>query len=130
MELVGTEVKSIRAGHVDLSDAHARIDARQIFLHNLNIKPYERAGFAQHDPRRIRRLLLHRAEIDRLTRAIESKGLALVALRLYWKKSRVKVELGLGRGKTRHDHRDDLRRRADERDTEREIARTRRRASP
>ncbi len=122
VELLGTEVKSIRAGLVTLQGAFARMDGGNLCLYDSSIQPYERASHEQHETKRVRRLLLHRAEIDRLVGEIEVSGRTVVALRMYWKKGRVKVELGLGKGKDAGDKRADLKKRASDRETDREIA--------
>jgi len=122
VELKGTEVKSIRAGLVSLQGAFARVQNGQIFLHEASIQPYERASHEQHETKRQRRLLMHRAEIDRLTGAVEREGLALPVLRLYWKKGRVKAEIGLGKGKHAADKRQDLKKRVETREAERAVS--------
>ena len=122
VELKGTEVKSIRAGLATLQGAFARIQNGQIFLQEASIQPYERASHEQHEPKRPRRLLMHRAEIDRLTGAVEREGLALPVLRLYWKKGRVKAEVGLGKGKHAADKRQDLKKRVETREAERAVS--------
>lgn len=122
LELKGTEVKSIRAGHVNLAGAFARVENGQAWLYGIDIKPYEKASHEQHDPKRVRRLLLHRSEIDRLLGLTQIKGQTIVALRLYWKGARVKAELGIGKGKEQADLRADLKERATRRETDREVA--------
>jgi len=122
VELKGTEVKSIRSGHCNLSGAFARIENGQAWLYDADIQPYERASHEQHEPKRARRLLLHRAEIDRLFGKTQIKGLALIGLRLYWKDSTVKVEIGIGEGKEQRDQRADLKQRAVKRETDRAVA--------
>lgn len=122
IELKGTEVKSIRAGLVSLQGAFAKIHNGEIQLIDAAIQPYERASHEQHDTKRPRRLLLHRAEIDRLTGAVEREGLTLPALRLYWKKGIVKVEIGLGKGKHAADKRQDLKKRVEKREAERAVS--------
>jgi SsrA-binding protein len=122
LELKGTEVKSIRAGHCNLSGAFARIENGQAWLYDVDIQPYEKASFEQHEPKRLRRLLLHRSELDKLFSKITIKGYALVALRLYWKDSCVKVELGVGQGKEQRDQRADLKAHAVKREMDRERA--------
>jgi SsrA-binding protein len=109
--LTGTEVKSIRAGLANLSNAFARVENQELFLFDADIQPYERASHEQHEPKRPRKLLLHKAEINKLFEASAVKGQTLVALRLYWKNQRVKVEIGIGRGKTHSDKREDLKKR-------------------
>jgi SsrA-binding protein len=122
IELQGTEVKSIRAGLANLSNAFARVENNEVFLYDADIQPYDRASHTQHEPKRRRKLLLHKSEITKLFSASAVEGQALVALRLYWKNSRVKVELGLGRGKTNIDKRHDLKEKAVKRETDREMS--------
>ncbi|MBN8711078.1 MAG: SsrA-binding protein [Verrucomicrobia bacterium 61-8] len=122
IELKGTEVKSIRAGHVNLQGAFARLEGGEVFLYDSDIQPYLRASHEQHEPKRRRRLLLHRLEIDKVAGAIEQAGRSLVALRMYWKNGRVKVELGLGKGKQDVDKRADLKKRVQEREIDRMLA--------
>lgn len=109
--LRGTEVKSIRAGLVQLGDAFARVENGEVFLYNAHIQEYDKANRFNHQPTAPRKLLLHRHQIARLEAAAAVKGQALVPLRLYWKNSRVKLELGIGRGKQQFDKREDIRRR-------------------
>jgi SsrA-binding protein len=120
--LKGTEVKSIRAGHCNINSAFARIENGEAWLYDVDIQPYEKASHEQHDPKRARRLLLHRQEIDRLFGKVQIKGYALVALRLYWKDSHVKVEIGVGQGKEQRDQRADLKARVVKREVERAAA--------
>ena len=109
IELKGTEVKSIRAGKVNVADAFARVENGQVFLHGIHIQPWETAGeWYQHNVRRPRRLLLHKREILKLQEATAVKGCTLPLLRMYWKNRRVKVEIGVGKGKTHGDQRHDL----------------------
>ncbi|BBA79321.1 SsrA-binding protein [cyanobacterium endosymbiont of Rhopalodia gibberula] len=118
--LVGTEVKSIRAGKVNLGDGYALIQKGEAWLLNVNISPYQASSqYFNHDPRRNRKLLLHRKEINQLIGKIEQKGLTLVPLKIYLKGSLVKVSLGLGRGKKLHDKRETIKRRQDEREISR-----------
>jgi len=123
LELKGTEVKSIRAGLANINNAFARIEGGQAFIYDVDIQPYARASFEQHEPKRVRRLLLHRQEIDRLFGQTQIKGHTLVALRMYWKDARVKIEIGVGKGKEAADKRQDLKERATKRETDREVAR-------
>lgn len=123
MELKGTEVKSIRAGHANINNAFARVEGGQVFAYEVDIQPYERASHLQHDPKRFRRLLLHKGEIEKLTGLTQIKGHTLVALRMYWKDARVKLEIGIGKGKEASDKREDLKERATKRETDREVAR-------
>ena len=103
--LTGTEIKSIRAGKIDLRDAYARANEGQMWLHNVYIAPYDPASVNNHDPKRSRKLLLHRAEILRIASSAAEKGLTIVALRMYIKRHVAKVELGLARGKRQYDKR-------------------------
>ena len=103
--LTGTEIKSVRAGKVDLSDGYARVRDGEMWLHNTYIAPYDPASQFNHDPRRVRKLLLHRDEIRKLEVEVAAQGLTLVALRIYIKRHVAKVELGLARGKRRYDKR-------------------------
>ena len=103
--LTGTEIKSVRAGKVDLGDGYARVRNGEMWLHNTYIAPYDPASQFNHDPRRLRKLLLHRDEISKLESDVAEKGLTLVALRIYIKGHVAKVELGLARGKRRYDKR-------------------------
>ena len=121
--LKGTEIKSIRAGQANLNDAFARIENGQAVLLNADIQPYARASHdTQHANKRPRRLLLHRVEIDKLHGLSSVKGHTLVALRLYWKSGRVKVEIGVGKGKHAADKRADIKERVTRRETDREMA--------
>jgi len=122
LELKGTEVKSIRAGLVNINNAFARIEKREAWMYESDIQPYERASHEQHEPRRPRRLLLHRHELDSIFGMVNVKGHTLVALRLYWKNSQVKLELGVAKGKEARDKRADLKERATKRETDREVA--------
>ena len=122
--LTGTEVKSLRAGGSSLSDGFVRIRNGEAWLVNVHIPPYGQGTFfSQHEPRRDRKLLLHARELQRLAGKLQEKGLTLLPLRLYFRSNRVKVELGLGRGKKLHDKREAIR----EREVKREIARAARR---
>jgi SsrA-binding protein len=105
LALTGTEIKSVRAGKVDLRDAYARPENGELWLVNAYIAPYDPASIFNHDPRRPRKLLLHRDEVNNLMGAVSQKGLTIVALRLYIKKHYAKVELGLARGKRQYDKR-------------------------
>ena len=120
--LKGTEVKSIRAGLVNLQGSFARVEAGEVYLYDSDIQPYLRASHEQHEPRRARKLLLHREEIERIARQTEQAGCTLVALSMYWKKGRVKVSLGIGKGKVAADKRADLKKRVQEREIQRVLA--------
>ena len=115
--LLGTEVKSIREGRVNLRDSYARIENGEIWMLNVHISPYSHRGSADHAELRQRKLLLHRDEIRKLVGRVAEKGLTLVPLELYFKNGRVKVRLGLARGKQAHDKRETIRRREVERET-------------
>jgi len=125
MVLQGTEVKSLRAGKVNLKDSYARVQNGEVFLYNCHISPYEKGNYANHDPERVRKLLLNKREIRKLTGSVEEKGLTLSALKIYFKNGRAKVEIGLARGKKLHDKRDDMAKRDAKRDMERAIKRGR-----
>lgn len=117
--LVGTEVKSLRAGQASLVDAFATVDDGEVWLRNLHIPEYQHGTWTNHDPRRTRKLLLHRRQIDLLIGKIRDGNLTLVPLSLYFTEGKVKVELALARGKQAHDKRQDLARR----DAQREVTR-------
>ena len=123
VELKGTEVKSIRAGKINLRGAFAQVDKDEIWLHGCDIQPWESASYDQHENKRPRKLLLHRREIDRIRAVTEIKGNTLVALRAYWKNRRVKIEIGAGKGKSHIDQRDDLKKRTQQREVDREVSR-------
>jgi SsrA-binding protein len=115
--LLGTEVKSIREGRVNLRDSFARIDNGEVWMQNVHISPYSHRGSSDHEELRQRKLLLHREEIRKMVGRVAEKGLTLVPLELYFKNGRVKVLLGLARGKQAHDKRETIRRREVERET-------------
>lgn len=117
--LTGSEVKSLREGKANLSDAYGIVRNGEIFLLNLHISSYERASYNNHEPTRTRKLLLHKREIGRLIGAIERQGLTLIPLELYFKHGIAKVAMALGKGKKVHDKRED----AKAKDADREIAR-------
>lgn len=121
--LTGTEIKSVRARKANLSDAYARVEKGEAWLLGAHIAPFEQGNRYNHEPRRDRKLLLHRAEIDQLMGRAAAKGLTVVPLRLYINdRGRAKIELGLARGKQLHDHRRDIADRQSRRDMERELA--------
>ena len=121
IELVGTEVKALRAGKANLKDAYAQITkSAEVYLYNLHISPYEQGNQFNHEPLRPRRLLLHRAEIRRLIGKVKEKGYTLVPLKLYFSRGRVKLELALATGKKLYDKRQSLA----EKDAKREMDRT------
>ena len=115
--LLGTEIKAIREGRVNLRDSYARLDNGEIWLLNVHISPYSHTGYDRHDERRQRKLLLHRHEIQKMTGRVAEKGLTLVPLRMYFKNGRVKVALALAKGKQAHDKRETIRRREVDRET-------------
>jgi SsrA-binding protein len=117
--LHGTEVKSLREGQVNFKDSYASVDGNEAWLRGCHIAPYHHGNYANHEPERPRKLLLHGREIKRLVGKVAERGLTLVPLRLYFKKGRAKLELGLARGKRLHDKRQSLR----DRDARREMAR-------
>lgn len=121
IELVGTEVKSLREGKCNLKDSYATIKDGEIFLLNVHISPYSHGTAFNHEPTRTRKLLLHRSEIDKLTGKIKERGLTLVPLKVYFKKGRAKVELGLAKGKHTYDKRKDIAKRDMERELKREM---------
>src|SRR5687767_11984424 len=122
--LTGTEVKSLRHGKANLTDAFGVVKDGEVYLINLHIAPYEQGNIFNHEPTRTRKLLLHRREIRRLIGSVERQGLTLVPLELYFKRGKAKVALALGRGKKEYDKRDDEKRREDEREIAR-LVRTR-----
>jgi len=124
--LVGSEVKSLREGRVDLKDSYALVKGGEAYLVGAYIAPYEFARDGGHEPERERKLLLHRREIDRMEGQIAEKGLTLVPLQVYFKEGKAKVELGLAKGKTSYDKRETLRERDADREIERAMANRRR----
>ena len=121
IELFGTEVKSIRAGQVNLKDSWCDIKNGEIFVNGMHISPYEKGNIFNRDPNRSRRLLMHRREINKLYGLVQQQGIALIPLEMYFSGSRVKVKVGLCRGKKLYDKRDDMAKREAERDIERSL---------
>ncbi|MDO3376558.1 SsrA-binding protein SmpB [Geoalkalibacter halelectricus] len=119
--LTGTEVKSLRLGKVNLKEAFCRIKNGEAFINNMNISPYEQGNRENHDPTRERKLLLHREEIAKLTRKVDERGLTLVPTKIYFKDSRAKLEIGVGRGKKLHDKRETLKEKQHSRETARAL---------
>ena len=115
--LLGTEIKAIREGRVNLRDSFARVDNGEVWLANVHISPYSHSGYAHHEERRQRKLLLHKHEISKLTGLVREKGLTLVPLQLYFKNGRLKTQLALVKGKQAHDKRETIRRREVDRET-------------
>jgi SsrA-binding protein len=115
--LLGTEVKAIREGRVNLRDSFARVEGGEVFLYNVNISPYSHRGYANHEALRRRKLLLHRDEIRKLIGRTVERGMTLVPVRMYLKNGRVKVALSLAKGKKEYDKRETIKRRETERET-------------
>ena len=121
--LTGAEVKSLRGGRASLAEAYARVTAGEVWLENLHIPPYSHGSERDHEPRRPRKLLLHREEIERLIGRTQERGLTLVPMRLYFRRGIAKLELGLGRGRRQHEKRDAALEREHRREMERAFAR-------
>lgn len=119
--LTGSEVKSLREGKANLTDAYAILKDGEVYLLNLHVSPYEKASFFNHEPTRTRKLLLHRKEIKKLIGSVERQGLTLIPLELYFKRGRAKVLIALGKGKQSHDKRADIKRKDDEREMQRAV---------
>ena len=115
--LLGTEVKAIREGRVNLRDSFARLEDGEVFLYNVNISPYSHRGYSEHEPLRRRKLLLHREEIRKLIGKTVEKGMTLIPTRLYYKNGRVKVAVSLAKGKQAYDKRETIKRREADRET-------------
>ncbi len=119
--LKGTEVKALRAGKGQIADSFARIENDQAFLYNAHIDEYSHGNMQNHQPKAVRKLLLHKSEIRKLFGLASVKGNALVPLSLYWKQGKVKVALGVGKGKVEFDKRDDIRKRDSDRELKRAV---------
>lgn len=119
IELFGTEVKSIRAGHINLKDAWCAIDDGELFVKGMHVSPYEQGNIFNRDPMRVRRLLLHKREINRLFGLVKQQGYALIPLSAYFKKGRLKLQVGLCKGKKNYDKREAAARRDAAREAER-----------
>jgi SsrA-binding protein len=115
--LLGTEVKSIREGRVNLRDSYAQVSEGEVYMHNVHIQPYSHRGYSEHPPMRARKLLLHSHEIRKLIGRTVERGMTLVPLRMYFKNGRVKIALGLARGKQAHDKREAIKKREVDRET-------------
>ena len=115
--LLGTEVKAIREGRVNLRDSYGKIEAGEVFLHNLHISPYSHRGYAEHEPLRRRKLLLNKREIRKLIGKMVERGFTLVPVRMYFRKGLVKVTVGIAKGKKTYDKRETLKRRQVDRET-------------
>ena len=120
IELFGTEVKSIRMGKCSIKESFIRIEKGQVYIYGMHISPYEKGNIFNKDPLRVRKLLMHRAEINRLDSKLAEKGLTLVPLQVYFKGSLVKVEVGLARGKKLYDKRQDIAKKDARREVERD----------
>jgi SsrA-binding protein len=121
MVLVGTEVKSLREGRANLKDSYARIRDGELYLVQAHISPYSHASYDNHDPERVRKLLVHKRELKRLTGKTQEKGLTLVPLKIYFKDGKAKIELALASGKKSYDKRETLKRQTQKREMERAI---------
>ncbi len=119
ISLKGTEVKSVRNKNVSIAESYAQIKDNEVFLHNLHLSPYEQGNRENHDPIRVRKLLLHKQEIKKLVSKIQLKGLSLVPLSIYLRKGKIKVELAVGRGKRLVDKRESIKKRTIEREIDR-----------
>lgn len=121
--LTGSEMKSVRQSAVNFRDAYVTFRSEEAWIIGLHIAPYANAGYAQHDPDRDRKLLMHAREINALQEKVQQKGLTLVPVNMHFRNGKVKLELALGRGKKMHDQRNDLKQAAEMRDAEREMSR-------
>ncbi len=119
ISLKGTEVKSVRNKNVSIGESYAQIKENEVFLHNLHISPYEQGNRENHDPIRVRKLLLHKQEIKKLVSKIQLKGLSLVPLSIYIRKGKIKVELAVGRGKRLVDKRESIKKKTIQREIDR-----------
>jgi SsrA-binding protein len=117
LALLGTEVKAIREGNVNLRDSYAQVNDGEVWVYNIHIKPYSHRGYSDHEPTRKRKLLLHRQEIRKLIGRTVERGMTLVPTRMYFKNGRVKIALGLAKGKQAHDKRETIKRREADRET-------------
>ena len=121
IELFGTEVKSIRMGKCSIKEAFVKIDKGEVYVYGMHISPYEKGNIFNKDPLRIRKLLLHRYEINKIEAKLKEKGLTLVPLKVYFKDSLVKVEIGMARGKKLYDKRQDIAKKDQRREAERDF---------
>ena len=121
IELCGTEVKSIRQGRVNLKDSWCSVDKGELFVNGMHISPFEQGNIFNRDPMRVRKLLMHKKEINRLFGIVKQTGYSLIPLSLYFKGSRVKMQIGLCKGKKLYDKREDMAKRAAKRDMERAV---------
>ena len=123
MVLVGSEVKSLRSGRVNLKESFARIQNNEIFVYHMNIGIYPYANLVNHDPTRPRKLLLNRTEIKKITRKVNEKGMSIIPLKIYFKNNKIKLQIGLGKGKKLYDKRESIK----QRDVKKDLARLRKR---
>ena len=121
IELVGTEVKSIRGGQMNLKDSYAQVKNEELFLYGMHVSPYEQGNIFNHDPFRTRRLLVHKREIRKLASLQQASGYSLIPLQAYFKNGRVKIERAVAKGKKLYDKRDDMAKRDAQRDIERSL---------
>lgn len=121
MELFGTEVKSVRMGRASIKESYIKIEKNEVFIYNMNISPYEKGNIFNRDPIRVRRLLLHRSEINKLAGQSSEKGYTIVPLRLYIRNGLVKIEIGLGKGKKLYDKRQSIAKKDQRRENERDF---------
>lgn len=124
IELFGTEVKSIRMGKCSIKESFIRIEKGEVYIYGMHVNPYEKGNIFNKDPLRVRKLLMHKSEINKLSGKIAEKGLTLVPLQVYFKGSLVKVEIGLARGKKLYDKRDTIAKKDQKREVEREFKQT------
>ncbi len=123
ISLLGTEVKALREGKANLKDSYALVKDGEVFVHDMHISPYSFGNRENHDPLRVRKLLLHKGEIKKLYGKSRERGLALIPLKLYFKSGKIKLEIGVGRGKRLYDKRESLKNKADRREMERGMRR-------
>ncbi len=121
IELFGTEVKSLRAGKCNLKDSYIRIEKGEAFIHSMHISPYEHGNIANKDPMRVRKLLLHKKEIEKLFGSVKKDGFSIVPLRIYFAGSLVKLDIALARGKKMYDKRDTIAKKDQEREAQKEF---------
>lgn len=117
--LLGTEVKSLREGRANLKDSYAKVKKNEVFLYDLHISPYSHASYENHEPERVRKLLLHRLEIKKLLGKTQERGFSLVPLKMYFKDGKVKVEIALAKGKKEYDKRESIKRKEENRELDR-----------
>ncbi len=119
MVLLGTEVKSLREGRANLKDSYARVKRNEVFIYGLHISPYTHATYDNHDPERVRKLLLHSSEIRKLLGKTQERGFSLIPLKIYFKDGRAKIEIALARGKKEYDKRESIKRKEENRELDR-----------